>query len=176
MLSVYLLLLNSKTSTIIVNMISKGKSDDQKKKTGGNVHKKRNKPKEEVRKSYKLIIRKLPSAQYDINAFTTCLKQVLQSLSIKDEEVDVLHYMPGKLRYNMTCTLSIVNFEFHSRKRGAIPAVGFISIKDDASLLKFLKECPAHIKFLDGWSLSVLMNLNYVFVQENRQKHNQQFN
>ena len=57
--------------------------------------------KEIPKKSYKLTIRKLPTQEYNLETFQTCLDRVVGLLDIKPEHVDVLHFMEGKLRFEL---------------------------------------------------------------------------
>ncbi len=73
-------------------------SSSKKKSKSLNTKKREKITKEDNRKSYKVMIRKLPFASFTENNFKECLQNVLTILNIKKEDVDFLHFMEGKLR------------------------------------------------------------------------------
>ena len=61
---------------------------------------KKDKQKTEVtKKSYKVVIRRLPTKDFSIDTFRSCLDRVLAILQIPPDTVEILHFMEGKLRY-----------------------------------------------------------------------------
>eukprot|EP01041_Mallomonas_annulata_P005261 gene5261-10528_t len=89
-------------------------------------------------KSFKVAVRKLPSTSFNKENFTENVHRVCNSLNISISNVDILHFMEGKL----------------SRKRGPIPGTGFISIRDEESAVLFLSNCPNPILFLEDVQLA----------------------
>lgn len=54
---------------------------------------------QEVKKSYKVVIRNLPYNDFNEEKFRKCLEKFINSLNISPECVQFLHFMEGKLRY-----------------------------------------------------------------------------
>lgn len=75
------------------------KNEKSKKNKKQNLKKeKKEKTEKEEKKSFKVEIRKLPTNNFTEEQFKESLKNVLNLLNIKEEDVLFLHYMNGKIR------------------------------------------------------------------------------
>ena len=148
---------------------------------------------EVVKKPFKVIVRKLPVRDFNVDDFGESIKRVLLQLgygtslsgdeSAKDVDKELIrieHFIEGKLRYEplkrvfMLNAEGSLNFDFDyetqlyslsgqfnftlvpheirylSRKRGPVSGAGFLCIKDEEVLHKFLSHCPSQLPFLKG--------------------------
>lgn len=83
---------------------SKGSSSS----SGSKSKKKDKEAKKEEIKVYKIEIRKLPTNNFNEDNFKGCLSTALSLLAIKEEDVSVLHFMTGKIRFDVCCCLDLI--------------------------------------------------------------------
>jgi hypothetical protein len=68
-------------------------------------------------KHYKIEIRKLPTSDYNEQNFRENLKNVIEALQLSGDDIAVLHFMEGKIRYSIPSLLwTLLSFHssFHS--------------------------------------------------------------
>jgi hypothetical protein len=92
------------------------------------------KEKEQERKYYKLVFRRLPEKGYSESEFKINLANLCEQLGIPSNVVYFLHYIEGK----------------NSRRRGPIGGAAYVTIGDENVVLKLLKyfQSPPCIPFI----------------------------
>ncbi len=115
---------------------------------------KTSKSNEFTKKSFRIVVRKLPVRQFTMEDFVNCVNKVCSEINVTRESFTIEHFIEGKIRFQYN-RLSIdilmwMCFIF-SRKRGPVFGAGFINVTDEQQFRTFLELCPSKCSFIEGF-------------------------
>jgi len=107
---------------------------------------------------YKVIVRKLPTRDFDHSRFEECLRRVCDQLTGADEVASV--------------TVQTLMEGTHTREHGNLPGAGFLIFSDALLVKEFLSRVPLQVPFLQQDEFNLQPEVGFALYQKRAREQN----